>query len=92
MSRKGQAHAEKVWAILEEHLPALDPDCKDLVLPLVEEHYDDRQPYEIIIDHPIIANWRLKSLRSTGKARLADYRWPERNDGLESIINALIQS
>jgi hypothetical protein len=56
-----ETYAASVVRVLREHFPDLaDPTTAKVVTDLIERHVRDPQaPFEVIVDDPISAKWRL---------------------------------
>lgn len=78
---KSQAAAEYATAVvgvLAAEFPELtDPGVASEVRAAVERHVrSPSRAFEVIIDDPAVANWRLRAARdSSGRVRLACYRF-----------------
>lgn len=72
-----ESYAASVVGVLREHFRDLaDPMTAIVVTDLVERQARDPQPgFEVIVDDPISAKWRLKpDPRDRRRVRLACYR------------------
>lgn len=64
-----ETYAARVVRVLREHFPDLaDETTAEVITDLIERHVRDPKPgFEVIVDDPISAKWRLKA-----------GRWPSR--------------
>lgn len=88
-----ETYADAVIAVLTftTKFPALDdPVVADIVRQAITRHAETPNPaFEVIIDDPGVANWRLKAHTTPGRIRLACYRTERRVDerAMESRVN-----
>lgn len=87
--RKAEEYAREVAQVLHEHLPGYDPEAEAVVLKFVADHWlaaEYKPWWEVIVDSPFSARWRLRSSRELGRVRLS-YHSPS-DHVLERTVNA----
>lgn len=93
---KTEDYAASVVKVLREHFPDLaDPTTAEVVTDLVERQVrNPRAGFEVIVDDPISARWRLKpDPRDCNRVRLGCYRLhPREADAeLERTVNKALR-
>lgn len=93
----GLSYGEAVVKVLHEHTPFLAaPEVAAIVAGLVDRQVKNRHDsFEVIVDDPASASWRLKSRSEDRKrVRLACYRLNRResDDELERTVNEALEA
>ena len=80
------SYAESVVGVLREHFPDLtSPITAEIVRRAVDRNASDpHASFEVIVDNPSSANWRLKGLsKDPRRVHLACYRMTERDSDVQ---------
>jgi hypothetical protein len=80
------SYAESVVGVLREHFPDLaDPTAAEIIARAVRRQANDpHDAFEVIVDNPRSANWRLRAWREDRRrVHLACYRMTERDQDVQ---------